>query len=91
MRLFKPFYLAFDLGIFFLYSVVAFLRYKAYSQTDAAKTLVGIVLPVQQSVFTARGHHAVRLVRAFGDKVVDERSDISVRAAQYHRIFALEL
>ena len=91
MRLFKPFYLAFDLGIFFLHSVVAFLRYKAYSQTDAAKPLIGIVLSVQQPVFAARGHHAVRLVGALGNKVVYERSDISVRAAQYHRSFAAEL
>ena len=71
MRFLKPFYLALDLGVFFLYRVIALLRYKAYAQAYAAKAFIGIILPVQKPVFAARGHHAVGLVRALGDEIVD--------------------
>ncbi len=41
---------------------------------------------MQQTVLAAGGHHAVGLVRALGDKVVNERTDISVAAAEDERL-----
>ena len=41
---------------------------------------------MQQTVLAAGGHHAVGLVRAFGDKVVNERADIAVAAAEDERL-----
>ena len=46
---------------------------------------IGIVLTKQQPVFRARGHHAIRLVRAFGNEIVDQRADIAARTLQYNR------
>ena len=52
------------------------------------KSRVCVVLPEQQAVFGARGHHSVRLVSAFCDEIVDQRADIALRARKYQRILA---
>ena len=40
---------------------------------------------MQQPVFAARGHDAVRLLRALRDEVVDESADVAVRAFKHQR------
>ena len=58
---------------------------------DVCETLVGVVLSVEQAVLAARCHDAVRLLGALGDKIVDERADVAIRAAKNERFFALQL
>ena len=58
---------------------------------DGAKALVGVVLPVQQAVLAARGHDAVRLLRALGHEVVDERADVAVGASEDQRLSSEQL
>ena len=53
---------------------------------DGREPLVGVVLPVKQPVFAARGHDAVRLLRALRDEVVDEGADVAVRAFEHQRL-----
>ena len=71
--------------VFFLHRGTAFLRHQPDTVTDGAQALVGVILPVQQAVFRAGGHDAVRFVRALGHEIVHERADIPVRAAEDHR------
>ena len=71
--------------VFFLHGGKAFVRYQPDAVADGAQALVGVVLPVQQAVFRAGGHDAVRLVCALGHEIVHERADIPVRAAEDHR------
>ena len=48
---------------------------------------VGIVGPQQQPVFGPAGEHAVRLVDAARDQVVDHHADIRLIAAEHQRLF----
>ena len=41
-----------------------------------AQPPVGVVLPVEQAVLGAGGHHAVRLIGALGHQIVDEHPDV---------------
>ena len=66
-----------------------FIADKAKLMADGRKALVGVVLPQDEAVLAAARHHAVGLVRAFDHKVVDERADIGLLAAQNERRFAL--
>ena len=50
------------------------------------QALVGVVLAQQQAVLGARGHHAVGLVGALGDEVVDEHAGVGLVAAQEQRL-----
>ena len=49
---------------------------------DGAQALVRVVLPVEQAVLTARGHHAVRFVGALGHQIVNQGPDVAVLAVQ---------
>ena len=91
MRLFQPGALGVHQPVFFLHGGKAFVRYQPNPVADGAQALVGVVLPVQQAVFRAGGHDAVRLVRALGHEVVHERADVPVRAAEDHRRAAQQL
>ena len=53
---------------------------KADPVPDGGQALICVVLPVQQAVFRAARHDAIRLVRALGHKVVDQRTDVAVGA-----------
>ena len=48
---------------------------------------VRIVLPQQQAILGPRGEHAVRLLRAARDEVVNQHADVSLVAAQDERLF----
>ena len=47
------------------------------------ETLVSVVLAEEDTVFGPRGEHTVRLVDTFGDKVVDEHTNIRLGARKY--------
>ena len=71
--------------VFFLHGGKARVRHQPDAVADGAQALVGVILPVQQTVLRAGGHDAVRLVRALGHEIVHERADVPVRAAEDHR------
>ena len=58
--------------------------------TDVGQTLVGIVLPVEQPVFGAAGHDPVRLFRALGHQIVNQRADIAGVPGQDQGVFSLQ-
>ena len=58
---------------------------------DVAQTFICVVLSVDQTVFGAGGHHAIGLVGALGDQIVDEGADVAVAAAEDQRFLALNL
>ena len=76
-------------AIFIIDFLQRFIADKAKLVPDGRKALVGVVLPQDEAVLAAARHHAVGLVRALGHKVVDERADIGLLAAQNERRFAL--
>ena len=77
--------------VLFPYLFAAFGRIQTDTDTDRDETLVRVVLPQQQAVFRARGHHAVRFVRAARDQIVNQRADVAVRAVEHERLLALDL
>ena len=67
--------------IFIIDFLQRFIADKAKLMADGRKALIGVVLPQDQAVLAAARHHAVGLVRALGDEVVNERADIGLLAA----------
>ena len=51
---------------------------------------VGIVGPQQQPVFGPAGKHAVRLVDAAGDQIVDHHADVRLVAAEHQRLLTAQ-
>ena len=78
----QPLGLPADGFVFLLHRGPARVGYQPELTADGAQALVGVVLTQDQAVFAAGGHHAVRLVGALGDQVVDQRADIGVAAPQ---------
>ena len=91
VRFLQPGALGVHQPVFFLHGGKARVRYQSDAVADGAQALVGVVLPVQQAVFRAGGHDAVRFVRALGHEIVHERADVSVRAAEDHGLPAQQL
>ena len=87
----QPFDLAAHGAVLFRDSPQRLVAHKAQLVADGGQALVGIVLPQDEAVFTAARHDAVGLVRALGHKVVNERADIGLLAAQNERRLALDL
>ena len=58
------------------------LRHQADVVPPAGQPLVGVVLPEEQAVFAAGGHHPVGLVGALGDEIVDEGADVALRPGE---------
>ena len=54
-----------------------------------SRPLVGVVLPVEQAVLGAGGHHPVGLVGALGDQVVNEHPDVPLVPAEDQGLLAL--
>ena len=52
------------------------IGHKANAVADGGEALVGVVLPQQQAVLAAAGHHAIGFVGPFCHKIVDERSNV---------------
>ena len=52
---------------------------------DRRQTLVGVVLPQDEPILRARGHHAVRVGDALCDEIVDQRADVRARAVEHKR------
>ena len=63
-----------------------FIADKAKLMPDGRKALVGVVLPQQQPVLRAGGHHAVRLLGALGHQIVNQNTDITFGTIQNQRI-----
>ena len=55
---------------------------------DRRQPAVGVVVPQQQAVLGPASEHAVRLIDAPGDEVVDEHADIRLGAVQDQGVFA---
>ena len=53
------------------------MGYQAHGGSQGGEPLVGVVLPVQESVFRAAGHDAVGLLGALGHQVVNEGADVA--------------
>ena len=58
----------------FLHFFEPFFRRKPKGVSFFGKAQVGVVLTESQTIFRARRHHTIRLVRAFCDKVVDKHA-----------------
>ena len=69
-----------DRPVFFQDRLVLRIRNQTDPVADGAKALVCIVLSVQKPVLRARGHDPVRLVRALGHEIVNQRPDVAVHA-----------
>ena len=66
-------------GLFLVaYIVVLFLSNQACLIAVFAQAQVGIVLPEQESVLGAGGHHAVGFPVVLGDKVIDQNAYVSL-------------
>ena len=52
--------------------------------SERRKALLGVVLAEEQTVFRARGHHAIGLVRTLGHQIVDQRADVASRTGKKH-------
>ena len=78
-------------AVFFLHSGETPLRDKAQLMADFREALVRVVLPVQQPVLAAGGHHAVGLVGSLGDQVVNQRADVALIPPEDERLLALQL
>ena len=85
----QPFDLAAHRVVLILDLLQRFVAHKAKLVADGGQALIGVVLPQDEAVFTAARHDAVGLVRALGHKVVNERADIGLLAAQNERRLAL--
>ncbi len=59
--------------------------------TARCETHVGIVLTQKYAVFSARGKHAVRLIDALGDEIIDQHSYISFIAREGKRLGSFDL
>ena len=70
--------------------LVALLCGKAYVVTALGEACIGIVLAKQYSVLGTRGEHAVGLVHALRDKVVNEHAYVGLVAMQDELLLALE-
>ena len=51
---------------------------------------VRIVLAEQQSIFRARRHHSIRLIGSLRHQIVDQHTDICLRAFEHQRFIALD-
>ena len=56
--------------------------HQAQFPTNFRQAQVGVVLAQLQPVFGARGKHAIRLLRAVADQVVDQHADIGLVATR---------
>ena len=65
-------------GILGLHPGHPLLGHQPQAAAHRAEAGVRVVLAQQQPVLAAAGHHAVGLVRALGDQIVDERADIAL-------------
>ena len=63
---------------------VPFLADKTDLVSERRQTLLGVVLAEEQTVFRARGHHAVGLVRPLGHQIVNQRADVASRTGKKH-------
>ena len=52
------------------------------------ETAVGVVVPQQQPIFGAAGEHAVGLVDAAGDEIIDQHADVRLIAVEDERLAA---
>ena len=70
---------------------MAFLTDQPCPQANMRQPQIGIVLPEQEAVFAARGHHAIRFRRSLGHKIINQRADIGFAAVQHHAFAAQQL
>ena len=85
MRMLEPLPLLCDGGVFVLHGGEPLVGNESDAVADVRQPLVGVILPMEQTVFAARRHNTVRLFGALGDEIVDERADVAVRTAQDQR------
>ena len=71
--------------VFGLDCFIAFSADQADLVSDGGQALVGVVLPLNQAVLGAAGHHAIRLVGALGHQVVNEHADVALIPPEDHR------
>ena len=87
----EPLPLLCDGGVFVLHGGEPLVGNESDAVADVRQPLVGVILPVEQTVFAARRHNTVRLFRSFCNEIVDERTDVAVRTAQDQRLLAADL
>ncbi len=90
-RVLQPGRLTFDGGVFFLHRPEPFLRHQPHPGAVPGEPLVGVVLPVDEAVLRPGCHHAIRLLRALGHKVVDEHADVPVPPGEDEGLLPLDL
>ena len=65
-------------GVLGLHPGHPLLRHQPQSSAHRAEAGIRVVLAQQQPVLAAAGHHAVGLVRALGDQIVNEGSNVAL-------------
>ena len=65
------------------------LSNQAHPVTDRHQPQVGVVDAKVEAELGARGEHAIGLVGPFGDQVIDEDSDVGLRAVERQRLGTL--
>ena len=76
-------------GILFPDGLQLFRGHQPQAAADLGEPLVGVVLPVEQAVLGAGGHHPIGLVGALGDQVVDEHPDVPLVPAENQGLLSL--
>ena len=67
-------------GVFGIHRLQPLFGHKTQLVADSSKALVGVILPQDEAIFGAAGHHAIGLFRTLGDEVVDQRANIALAA-----------
>src|SRR5215471_12628736 len=73
------------LALLRLEHVPAVILNQAHITTDRRKPLIGVVDTKVQAKLSPRSEHAIGLVGAFGDKVIDQDSSVPLRPRDNHR------
>ena len=79
-----------DFVQFYLHSLPAGVVHHTKATAQARQAAVGIVAAKREPIFGPAGEHAIRLIDATGDEVVDHHTQIGVFAAQHERFFTLQ-
>ena len=73
-------------GVLVQYFLIPLVADQADIVPHGAQPPVGVVLPVEEPVLGAGGHHAVGLVGALGDQIVDEHPDVPLIPPEHQRL-----
>ena len=86
---FQIFYNGFLFTVFFLKTMILFIRNEAQLVPDGRESLVSIVLSQQYPIFCPRGEHPVGILDSFRHQIVDEHPYVGLRAGKYQGLMVV--